>query len=525
MADFRPETTIQLYWRTGVDEQNQPYFTSEGAKLAWYRVHSPITRTAYSFQRENRNWIRIEGKAESLRDYDMFAFQNSEGSKWVFCKVEEVEFINPNCTEIRYSVDYMQTYIEDIRFGKCWVEREMQENDWDGSTPSFNNLQPEGIETGSMTRSIANLTGTVEFDSFSVVCVSKYNENGNPTPKITSMNNYPSGLEEIVFSLPKNGRLNDLENYISMLEEKGINVNEAIVGLFIVPNTYAGGSSTGDRTVGVIPPYPTINGYTVINAKCFTSEFFRLEISNRRGNEQELKPENFTETDTILLRMEYGFKGACGGSMLYPQGYEGNPKDFGVIKYDDAQAAFTSNAFTSWIAANTTSLGVSTANSIFQGAVTGAMMGAMAGPVGSGVGVAVGAAGAFLNVASTFAKIADRAKDPTAIGGQQAGSVMEILMDNYGYSVNWLHPYTANLRSIDQFFSRFGYRTNRFKKPNVDTRPKWNYVKTSDAVCRGPFPKKAQIYMQNIMNNGVTFWHLSGGENIDDDWDPEVNKE
>lgn len=524
MADFRPETTIQLYWRTGVDEQNQPYFTSEGAKLAWYRVHSPITRTAYSFQRENRNWIRVEGKAEDLRDYDMFAFQNSEGSKWVFCKVEEVEFINPNCTEIRYSVDYMQTYIEDIRFGKCWVEREMQENDWDGSTPSFNNLQPEGIETGAMTRTKVD-DPDLTFDQFDMIVISKYGIQGEKLTETKTINGYPIALNQIRFALPAFGTVRSFDTMILAYEDAGIDVRDAIVGCFIVPREYGGGSTIGSKNIPITPPYPTINGYTVINAKCFTSEFFRLEISNRRGNEQELKPENFTETDNINLIMDFGFGAGSGGSMLYPQGYEGNPKDFAVIKYDDAQAPFLCDAFSSWLAANTTQLGVSTANSIFQGAVTGAMMSAMAGPVGSGVGVAVGAAGAFLNVASTFAKVADRAKDPTAIGGQQAGSVMEILMNTYGYSVNWLHPYTANLRSIDQFFSRFGYRTNRFKKPNVDTRPKWNYVKTSDAVCRGPFPKKAQIYMQNIMNNGVTFWHLSGGENIDDDWDPEVNKE
>lgn len=524
MADFRPETTIQLYWRTGVDEQNQPYFTSEGAKLAWYRVHSPITRTAYSFQRENRNWIRVEGKAEDLRDYDMFAFQNSEGSKWVFCKVEEVEFINPNCTEIRYSVDYMQTYIEDIRFGKCWVEREMQENDWDGSTPSFNNLQPEGIETGAMTRTKV-VDSELTFENFRLVVISKYDKQGGTTYNPKTVNNYPIALNSFSFPLKRFGSIEDFSAFLSSYETAGIDLTNAIVGCFVVPEEYGGGNNVWSKTIPITPPYPVINGYTVINAKCFTSEFFRLEISNRRGNEQELKPENFTETDNIILIMTGALGAGSGGTMLYPQGYEGNPKDFAVIKYDDAQAPFTCDAFTSWLAANTTQLGVSTANSIFQGAVTGAMMGAMAGPVGSGVGVAVGAAGAFLNVASTFAKIADRAKDPTAIGGQQAGSVMEILMDNYGYSVNWLHPYTANLKSIDQFFSRFGYRTNRFKKPNVDTRPKWNYVKTSDAVCRGPFPKKAQIYMQNIMNNGVTFWHLSGGENIDDDWDPAVNKE
>lgn len=515
MADFRPETTVYLFKATGVDDENQPYFTSEGAKLGWYNAHSPKAFTDYSYQRENREYIRVKEKAENLRDYDMLAFKNSSG-RYVFCRVEEVEFINPNTTQITYSVDYMQTYIDVVTFGKCWVEREMQQNDWNGGEPSYNNLQPEGIETGKMTRTRASRANEeASFSNFDLVVLSTYDSLGESTFDIKVTNGYPSGINAIRFAI--GGELmTPLNTMLTLYADKGIDIPTAILGMYLIPHDYSdpkGGNFS--KTITVSPLYPSVNGYTPVNAKCFTSEFCRLEISNRRGGEQELKPENFTETDNFLLTLKGAMGYGAGGSMLYPQSYEGRPEDFAVIKYDDTQAPFVSNGFASWLSANIGRLTADVTGSVLQNAVSGF---AAAGVPGAFTGAIVSAGQAAL-------KISDKAKDPASMGGQVSGSVLEILFENYGYSINWVHPYVQNLKSIDEFFSRFGYRTNRYKVPNVNTRPKWNYVKTAGGVCRGPFPKKAQLFMQNLLDKGVTFWHLGGGENISDDWDIGVNKE
>lgn len=515
MADFRPETTVYLYRATGVDNGNQPYFTSEGAKMAWYNSHSPRSYSVYSYQRENREYIRVDDKAENLRYYDMMGFRNGSG-KWVLCRIESVEFINPNCTEITYSVDYMQTYIENITFGSCWVEREMQTGDWAGSDPAFNNLQPEGIETGVLTRTRVN-TDVFNYDRFKLVVLSTYDIEGDPNFfDFSLLNGYPIGINKLIFDLSFSG-MTDLGNALSNYEKKGIDVSRAIVGMFVVPQEYADAPNYVQK-MDVIKPWPGITGYRVVNAKCFSGEFFRLELSNRRGNEQELRPEILMKSGggNMKLTMIGSFGAGNGGSILYPDEYEGHAMDFGVIRYDDVQAPFVCDAFSSWLAANTGNIGTSMAASI-GGAIAMSVVNPALAPLG-----AVNAVGA---VGSALGKVWDKSKDPAALGGQVAGSVLEVVLDNYGFTVNWLHPTDENLRSIDEFFGWYGYRTNRYKVPNVNTRPKWNYVKTSDAVCRGPFSKKAQDFMQSLMNAGVTFWHLAGGEEISGPWTIDQNME
>lgn len=521
MADFRPETTVYLFRATAVDAQNQPFFLTEASKIAWYTAHDMLSFSDYSYQRENREYIRVNEKAENLRIYDMLAFQNSEG-KYIFCHIETVEFVNPNCSEITYTIDYMQTYIENITFGKCWVEREMQIGDWNGTDPSFRNLQPEGIETGKMQRKEI-LKGESEYTNFELVVFSAYDGTGEPTYNVRTFGNYPTGLNAIRFPLNEYGSIAGLNAMLTNYAEKGIDLSRAIAGMVVMPAPYADGLKPYIKDLTVPHPWPSIDGYEVINAKCFTSEFFRLEIGNRQGNIQELKLENFQAVDDPELRMIGHAGSGAGGTILYPKGYEGHDMDFGVIRYDDIQAPFVGNTYASWLAGHSSQLAASVIGDITSGAIAGLSIAATGGA--SAVGALASTNRSFNSVMQTFAKITDNAKDPAGIGGQVAGNVLDLVLQNYGFSINWVYPYIPNLRAIDQYFSRFGYRTNLYKVPNVNTRPKWNYVKTAGAVVRGPFSSRARQYIENSMDQGVTFWHLSPGEELTHDWDPAENKE
>lgn len=519
MADFRPETTVYLFRNTCVDDENQPYFESESAKLAWYNAHSPKSYEEYSYQRENRNYIRVQDKAENLRMYDMMCFHNSAVGRYVFCRIMEVEFINPNTTEITYEVDYMATYVDVIRFGPCWVEREMQDDDWDGSKPSWNNLQPEGIEPGPLRRvrvpgdqnALQLAAAPSAGGALDIIVLSAYNKEGEPIVSVRELAGIPTGLNVIKFGWPNN-RVG-LGNMIETYSLKGI--LDGIAAIFVGPVDWMDSVGGEEKVATMTPTWNMIEGYQLVNAKCFTSEFCNFELSNGIGNSVQLRPENFTETDTIYIDVKGGFSAGGGGAIAYPRSYETNPMEHGVVIPFDLQCAYVGNAFANWLAQNKASFATDILSSIGKGMVTTAITGT---PV-------YGATSAITSIMGSIAKVADRMVDPLAIGGQSAGNGINYTIGNVRFTASLLCPYVANLRSIDDFFSRFGYRTNRFKVPNVNTRPKWNYVKTSGAVCTGPFPKKAQIAMEKLMNNGVTFWHLSGGENIYDDWKNEQNKQ
>lgn len=489
MADFHPETTVYLFESTGVDAENQPFFTSQGAKLGWYNSHKVFTFNNYSYQRENRGFIRVKEKAGNLRKCDMMAWQNSQW-KWIFADILSIEFINPNTTEISFKVDYMQTFIEDIEWCDCWIEREMQSNDWNGSVPSFNNLQPEGLETGMMKRTPEFAQG-IGYTDLSIVVLSAYDEAGEVGGGgVTVKAGYPESLNTIVMGVNEPNRLNAM---ISTYAEKGR--LDGIQGIYLCPSAYANSTSLYERTETVPPNYAQIDGYTPNNAKCFSGEFFHLELSNRRGNSTVIYLDHMANPESVVLAIAGAFCGGSGGMILYPLNYP-NGKDHGVIVYNDIQVPYVGNGFDNWIAQNKYNL-------LTDVLMTGGS--AIAGMATGNVALSVGALGKAMSTAS---KVATQTVNPLGVGGQSAGSGLPVSTNMYGFLINWVHPLEANIRCIDEFFSRFGYRTNRCKKPNVNTRPLWNYVKTAGAIVKGPFDYAAKTEIQNNMDNGVTFWHV-----------------
>ena len=59
---------------------------------------------------------------------------------------------------------------------------------------------------------------------------------------------------------------------------------------------------------------------------------------------------------------------------------------------------------------------------------------------------------------------------------------------------------------IDNFFSMYGYATNKVKQPNISSRPHWNYVKTLGCDVVGRAPSDDIKKMCSIYDNGITFW-------------------
>ena len=61
-------------------------------------------------------------------------------------------------------------------------------------------------------------------------------------------------------------------------------------------------------------------------------------------------------------------------------------------------------------------------------------------------------------------------------------------------------------RVIDDYFSMFGYSTNRLKKPNRNGRPHWNYVKTIGCNVHGSIPADDLRRICENYDRGITFW-------------------
>ena len=62
---------------------------------------------------------------------------------------------------------------------------------------------------------------------------------------------------------------------------------------------------------------------------------------------------------------------------------------------------------------------------------------------------------------------------------------------------------------IDEYFTRFGYKTNLTKVPNINGRTYFNYVQIADSevIGYGEVPNKYMDEINNIFRRGVTIWH------------------
>ena len=62
---------------------------------------------------------------------------------------------------------------------------------------------------------------------------------------------------------------------------------------------------------------------------------------------------------------------------------------------------------------------------------------------------------------------------------------------------------------IDDYFSRYGYKVNEVKIPNIYGRKNFNFIEIGkdDCIGYGNIPSKYMEKINNICRQGVTIWH------------------
>ena len=99
-----------------------------------------------TYQRSGKNSVRLQVLCDNIYDCNYIMFQNTNyGTKWFYAFIDEIKYINDNCTEIIYTIDDMQTWYTDYDLGECFVEREHSETDAVGD-----NICPETLQTGNL---------------------------------------------------------------------------------------------------------------------------------------------------------------------------------------------------------------------------------------------------------------------------------------------------------------------------------------------------------------------------------------
>lgn len=503
-----------------------------------------------SYQRYPRPYITLDKTADDLFDCNYMMFRNTAyGTKWFYAFITQIEYISNTTSRIYYTIDPMQTYLFDVNVGECFVEREHAMTDAIGD-----NLNPESFELGEYVYD-ADYFPNLFLKANYVICIlatwKAVYEDNKWVIKDASTGGVGGVDSGIYTGLTKNLFTYDLSNPQACVQDANAvieaatkaNKADGIVSITMYPKFFMNWSITGDLATGLVPhtvdSIPaftgTFDGYKPKNNKLYTSPFCGVYVDNLQGNAANYAYEYFENR-----KPTFNIVGAVNGNLecaSIPLNYKGLPTNFqeSLIMGGFPQCAWNVDTFKAWIAQNKYAIAAGVANTAISTAArvgaaiaTGGLSEIAAAPAAAGTNVVSfpnayqpptgggsggGITGAAINGSSNIlndtinlvAQVKTASTQPNHARGQQSSSVFCAM----GYQGFHYMPYRIQgqfAKIVDDFFSMYGYKTNRLKVPNRNGRKAWNYVKTCGCNLTGSAPADVTASLVQIYDKGITFW-------------------
>lgn len=502
---IEPGTNIRLLSNVPLDTtyDHTIYFSTASAQSSYFMGLQKYNLTNYTYQRVKKGVARVGIKADNLYDCNYMMFQNtSYGNKWFYAFITAVEFVNNECSEVYFELDVMQTWFFDYDVDYCFVEREHSVTDAIGG-----NIAPETLATGEY---VFNNYNAIVGMSDMVVCVAVVDTN-DATDGTLYDGIYGSAQLWVYDSTDTQGINDKVNEYVQK--------PDAIIGMYMFPKlfigdeipdthrlSYGAGAMSTTVTISAVSKDDTIDGYKPKNAKLYTYPYNFYHVDNASGGELSLRYEFFdnlkpvveisgTVTQPVVACLRpCSYKGVASYSEL--GGYTTlNTESLQMNNYP--MCSWNVDAYQAWVAQNSVPIALNTIASAGQMAIASAYSTNPNAAVGAGV------IGQVSNVVSQFYQAsiaADISKGNLNNGG---ANVANHKQQFYGGRCSVTAEYA---RIIDNYFTMFGYATRRCKKPNRNSRPHWNYVKTLGCTITGSVPSDDLKKICGIYDNGITFW-------------------
>lgn len=516
MAYIIPDSII--YILSGVecdrDYNHVKWFNSRAEQQSYMLDHRIKTYDKCSYVRDGV--VMIDAWADDIYSANYMMFQNSAFSnKWFYAFITEIRYENNRTAEIHYTIDLWQTWWMDCKVGECFVEREHVLDDAIG-----HNTIPEGLEYGEL---IASKQSLLTDFSYNVIygCEIVISES-----QLTPIENQPTWYDKpvlgSVFQGSKIGFTEDPTKLLTFLQSLiTAGYQNTIIQVFTIPKdlqpTATAGIIVKQKELPDVPK--SFGNYIPHNNKLYCSPYTDYLVFAPTGDSMVLHPELFDGKPTVTIR---GNTGTQPQVILSPRKYKGtSATDFskgftlnygekGSFMYDAYQAEIASYGFTQItekLPQGSTDLGLTLgALAKYSGRVTSGVSSAIGGYVQGGVGGAVTSAGA--GVLDSIAQYSKDTHDTSRLSGASSGSVLwaNQLKDAQCYVKQIRAEYA---RTIDQFFDMYGYKVNRVKRPQMEGRPAWNYIKCKNVALTGKIPVEAEMLIKSVIESGVTFWKTS----------------
>ena len=567
MAYIHPESVISfcsLDKPITSDYQNTILFNSEADQLNYFESKVVKRLDNYSVIKKEDGYLRVSGSYAEWLDINYCFFTNPNFSNKVFYAfVDHPEYVAPNTTRIRFTIDVIQTYfLFSCNFNDCLIERETVAQD-----TLENCLLDEGLELGEY-EIVQETYGNFDADVGDRLIVAAFTptqelkqqlETG--TLALESPGYYGGQFVPFYWGVWTETSQEALENLITAIE--GAGQAESIIGMWyfyqnLIPQKAENGVGTPIvLETDIEKPLNwnsgaknSLNGFNPKNNKLYMYPYTYLQL-NGFGQIQDLKYEYtsdkmrlyapFTPGSQMFMWPKsynglynnydagvaskslplygYSINAAYNGYMTTQQERTANLKNQQIQQgFDYIDSAFGSsrNAYSKF------GVGVASGESIFGSKFSSAPYSAAS--ILGGL-----QAGGILYDVAKVSMTSDYAKTKRSLEGQlndalrrptEAHNQNSIPELNYvlGEKTPFFIGKTQKrsiLEIIDNYFSMYGYKVNRLGKPNLKSRKNWNYIKCGCANVSGNINEDDLTDIINILENGITFWHTTDVGNYD----------
>lgn len=518
MAYVIPDSII--YILSGVEcdinYNHVKWFNSRSEQYSYMLDHRIKTYDSCSYVRDGV--VMIDAWADDIYSANYLMFRNTAFSdKWFYAFITEIRYENNRTAEVHYMIDQWQTWWMDCKVGECFVEREHVLDD-----SLYKHTIPEGLEYGEL---IASKQSLLTDFSYNVVygCEIVISES-----QLTPIENQPTWYDKPelgrVFQGSKIGFTEDPAKLLTFLQSLiTAGYQNTIIQIFTIPRdlrpTATGANFAEQKELPDVPK--NFGNYTPHNNKLYCSPYTDYLVFSPTGDNMVLHPELFDGKPTVTIR---GNTGTQPQVIISPRKYKGtSATDFskgftlnygekGSFMYDAYQAEIASYGFNNLTSneAFNNFLGESAkwGGRVF-GAASQSAYGATAGLASGGTaGAVLGSLGGVGSILDTIAQYSKDTHDTSKLSGASAGSVLwaNQLKDAQCYVKQIREEYA---RIIDSFFDMYGYQVNTVKRPQMEGRPAWNYIKCKNVALTGKIPAEAERVIKSVIENGVTFWKTS----------------
>lgn len=557
MADFTPITTVQLMNNVPLfpDNTNQIYFDNATHQNQYFTSRVYKTSNNLTYQRDYQVYALQAEYDNTITSCNYLRYRNNNyGNKWFYAFITSIRYVNPNTVYIDFILDAYQTFMFDITWKDCFIERSHVRDDTLGA-----HTLDEGIHVGNRYSKEVNVSwpGTDVFaGNVNVVPIIflaaayVFPSSGDPTERIITANVQGTPTTLAVwfpnFDVIKTAPLFQMQQFLKLLQNSS--KSNAIVASAAIPEHIARGTwNTMKGVEGAITEVQedpkaiesgaylqianqqfvdSVNAtltltplmsYTPRNKKLYCYPFTYFVLSSNQGENVTIKTEWLPETQPPVGDPDRELKLSLSANISPDSSYfckvtnaNSTSRTLTCTMAQLPQVATASSTYANWLAghmASITSGILANGLQIFGGTaatVSGAGASAGIGGITSGVNGIIG----------TIGNLIDAEKMPASLNSS-GGSTGNAAINNRRFSLYQQVLNPDMYASIDQFFDMYGYKVNMNGTPDFYCRAYWQYFKIPIVNITGNVPAEYMNQIKSTFQNGVTLWNYSAGDGVD----------